>query len=459
MRVASEGPVRITKLTIDAAWRRRAAGLRLVIRDAGCPGLALVVNPTGMTWRLDWKPRGVDPASGKRWPSQSVTIGTPASHSPDAARDRAGEMKGQAKAGADLAAERRRKQAEANEHRASRIGRLLEAYADALPRRPKLRGTGRMSPASASAEFAHVRAAITAIGAQDRPVAEISVQDVARLLTTRAGQPATARKHFGALSRFLDWCVDQGHLAVNPCVLLSKSRRPRPVPSRGNCPSLADLARLWHGAVELSDAKRDLVRFLIAVPCRLREATRLDWSHLDLGRRQWTMPGALTKNCEAHRIHLHPLVLELLRARYTSAQKPTAGLVFPSPRAGNPIETFTAIKRALSEATVGRREGDTAGASGLTGWTFHDFRRAFASACAEGGVHEAVADAVLSHRQAATRGGVLGVYQRASRWPEQVRAMQVWGEMLAAALASPPKRGAAADNVIMLPDAAIGSRV
>ena len=50
------------------------------------------------------------------------------------------------------------------------------------------------------------------------------------------------------------------------------------------------------------------------------------------------------------------------------------------------------------------------------------------------GLMGTVADAVLNHRQSATRGGVLGVYQRASRWPEQVKAMELWGRLLAAAI-------------------------
>jgi hypothetical protein len=54
---------------------------------------------------------------------------------------------------------------------------------------------------------------------------------------------------------------------------------------------------------------------------------------------------------------------------------------------------------------------------------------------AEAGVAEAVADAVLNHRQSATRGGVLGVYQQARRWPEQRAAMVRWGELLTAAIA------------------------
>jgi hypothetical protein len=52
----------------------------------------------------------------------------------------------------------------------------------------------------------------------------------------------------------------------------------------------------------------------------------------------------------------------------------------------------------------------------------------------EASIPEAVADAVPNHRQAATRGSVLGVYRRSSRWPEQVRAMELWGWLLKGAL-------------------------
>jgi integrase len=82
---------------------------------------------------------------------------------------------------------------------------------------------------------------------------------------------------------------------------------------------------------------------------------------------------------------------------------------------------------------VATKSGD--GGAELGDWTWHDFRRSFASALGEAGIPEAVADAVLNHRQAATRGGVLGVYQRSSRWPEQAKAMELWGRLLNAAIA------------------------
>src|SRR3954469_8068879 len=107
MRVISEGPARITKATVDASWRRRKANHRLIVRDLECRGLALIVNPTGMTWTYAYRPRGNDGLTGKRFPNQTVTIGNPATHSPDDARLEASRIKGQAAAGADPAAERK----------------------------------------------------------------------------------------------------------------------------------------------------------------------------------------------------------------------------------------------------------------------------------------------------------------------------------------------------------------
>jgi integrase len=86
------------------------------------------------------------------------------------------------------------------------------------------------------------------------------------------------------------------------------------------------------------------------------------------------------------------------------------------------LTTFSFIKRALVAK------------AGLADWRLHDFRRSFATALGEIGYQETVVDAVLNHRQAATRGGVLGVYQRAQRWPEQVNAMMAWHRLLAAPL-------------------------
>ena len=424
MRVTSEGPTKITKTTIDMIWRRRKQNNRLIVRDKDCRGLALIVNPTGMTWSYAYRPRGTNPLTGRRWPNRTVTLGNPATHSPEDARGEANRIKGLAAAGADPASEKKVRAALERRKRGTVLSRLVDDYALSLPQRPKMRGNGLPSVAYVAVEVAQVKLALEDMDATEMPAADLGPIDVRRLLDRGGKGGANSRARFGGLSRFLDWCQDAGHIGANPCALIARTRRPKAPQARSHYLTPMELARLWDAAGRLRETVwRDLTRFLIVVPCRRREAARLEWSHFDIRTAEWRQPSHMTKNRDPHRLHLHPLALGILRARHEAAGKPSTGLVFPAPQSGKPVETFTKLKTALG-----------AGAR-LTGWTWHDFRRSFATALGEASIPEAVADAVLNHRQSATRGGVLGVYQRASRWPEQMRAMGLWGKLLAEAIA------------------------
>jgi integrase len=434
MQVTSEGPTKITKAVIDGAWRRRNPDSRLIIRDKDCRGLALIVNATSMAWSYAYQPRGFDPATGQGWPNRTITLGNPASLSADDARNEANRLKGHAASGRDPAAERKAAAEAARQKHGGTVARLVEDYGRALPKRPKMRGGGLPSPRYVAEELTQLRLAIASMGTTDKPVVDVGVLELRRLV---AGDNARAR--FGAVSRFFDWCQDAGHIQANPCALISRARRPKAPQARSHYLKPADLARLWRAAERLEEPVwRDLARFLIAVPCRRGEAAQLDWSHLDVSIAEWRQPGRLTKNRDPHRLHLHPLALEVLKTRKQATGG--KGLVFPAPRSGDVVDTFSDIKAALAEAA---NPGDS---PALTGWTWHDFRRSFATALGEAGIPETVADAILNHRQSATRGGVLGVYQRASRWPEQVQAMEHWGRLLAAAI-----EGREADaNVVLM---------
>jgi integrase len=430
MRVITKAPARITKATIDATWRQRSKDTRLIVRDKECRGLALIVNPTGMTWSCAYRPRGKDATTGRRWPNQTITLGNPETHSPDDARAEANRIKGQAVAGRDPAAERKAVAKRTQRERGARVDRLAETYAVALPKRPKMRGAGMPSAAYVAGELAQLRLALADIGATSLPVASLGLSELRRLLDSASSTPGAARKRFGAIYRFLDWCQDAGHIQINPCTLVARARRPRAVASRAHYLTVPELGRLWDAAGALAQPVWcDFARFLIAVPCRRGEAAAMDWAHVDLTTAEWRQPAHMTKNREAHRLHLHPLALDLLRERH----KVTGGKgrVFVAPRFGGAVATFVAIKAALIEATVAR-------GNALVGWNWHDTRRSFATALGEAGVSETVADAVLNHRQSATRGSVLGIYQRGSRWPEQMRAVDLWGKLLAEAITGAP---------------------
>ncbi len=420
MQVVAEGPVKITKATIDAAWRRREPDHRLIVRDKDCRGLALIVNQTSMAWSFAYRLRGTDTLTGRRFPNRTVTMGNPATHSPDDARTEANRIKGQVAAGADPAAAKKARADAERRQRSARLGLLSESYAVALARRPKMRGPGVPSPEYVAREVSQVRLALETMQALDLPATSLTNADLRRLLdATSSG--SIAGKRWGAISRFLDWCQDAGHIEANPCVLIARARRPKAPQPRSNYLSPTDLARLWRAADWWREGVwRDLVRFLIAIPCRRAEAATMEWSHVDLVTAEWQQPGRLTKNNEPHRLHLHLLAEEVLRDR----QKATGGvgLVFPSPKSGGVVTSFNRLKVTLSEK------------AGVTGWAWHDTRRSFATALGEAGVSEVIADTVLNHRQSATRAGVMGVYQRSSRWPEQVKAMELWGRLLASAI-------------------------
>jgi integrase len=451
MQITSEGPIKITKATIESAWKKRKKDHRLIIRDKECRGLALVQNATTATWVYGYRPRGKDPVTQRRWPNKTVTIGNPGSHSVEDARIEANHIKGRAARGADPAAERKAAAEEATRKRGATLQRLLADYEKALPKRQKMRGGNkRPSPEYVAAELAQVRLALAAMDAKQKPVADLTEDDVSKFIASASGEGGNARARFGSLSRFLDWCRGQKHIAVNPCTEIARTERPKPPQARTQYLKLEDLGRLWRAADNLREPVwRDFTRFLIAVPCRRGEAANMDWSHVNLCEGEWRQPEHLTKNGDPHRLYLHPLAQDVLKARLQAAaeaqaggdpakvayvmatEQLRAGLVFPAPVSGGVIATFADLKTALSDAT---KLNDGPEGEALQGWTWHDFRRSFATALGEAGIPEAVADAVLNHRQSATRGGVLGVYQRASRWPEQVRAMRLWGELLAAAI-------------------------
>jgi len=419
------GPVKISKATIEGAWRGRQPLRRTIIADAECRGLALIVNAQSMAWRFEYKPRGVDAHTGKRFPSKSIVLGNPASLSPDAARDVANKHKGEAKSGEDPAEKKKAKLAEDARKRAGTLKRLLELYAEALPKRPKMRGgEGLLSPKAVAEELMHTKAAIAGMSAMDKPAGEVAGTDVKRMLDGQQSKVATARHRYGALSRFYDWAVEEQHVATNPCGQVVKRLRPRPPKSRRVHHKPSQLGQLW-GAIRtaegLQQVHRDLLHFLITMPCRRGEATRMLWEDVDLDRSVWALSGTQTKNGDPHTFYLHALSLDILKRRYAEMGHPTSGLVFPAPRSGKAIDTFGKIKMAIDEALNVKLD-----------WRFHDHRRSFVTALAEAGFHEAVLDAILNHRQSATRSGVLGTYQHALRLPEQAAAMKKWCEILSA---------------------------
>jgi integrase len=363
MKVTREGPVKIGIKDIERAWRKRAKNARHVITDSERPGLALICHATSQTWAYSYKPRGVDPESGKRFNTKTVTIGSPATYSPAEARAEANRLKDAVAAGGDPAADRKATIVEAALERASTVERAVADYLALLPMKER-KGGGTISQAWAEEQADHLRRAVAALGIASSPVASVDVRMVRRL------QQSVAYRHrFGALNRFFDWCVHEDRLAANPCASIGRAYRPAAGGERERTPSLKELALIWAAAeTALEPAFCDLVQFAVTTPARRGEIANLRWEHLDLDAKVWRQPGKLTKNRDAHELRLNPLALEILTRRRDAAGRPAAGPVFPSPRSMKPITAFSGVRRAL------HRE-----APSMARWALHDLRRSFAT--------------------------------------------------------------------------------
>lgn len=398
--------MRLNKTVIERAWRRREHE-PATLRDDEVKGLALVIGPQAGSWRYAYKPRGTR-EDGSRWPTRTVVLGHLDAMDLEQARQAAGDIKGDVRRGQDPAAVRKAELArQVDERRAADVtlASVLDRYQKWLERQDR-------SAKHLAGEKRYSSRAVELIGGVCDPRSVKPYELVDAL--GREAQPAVRRHIYGAVSRMFDWAVARELLNENPALRVAKKQRPKPPAPRRRCPSLDTVRQAWAAADKLPfPTWRDLSRFLLLVPCRTGEIAAMTADQVDLAATVWRQPGRLTKNGEPHLFHLPPVPLALVSGRLKGKAP-----VFAGERLGRPFNSFKAMLVALQAA------------SGTSGWSWHDLRRAFVLHLAEEGHSEAVLDAILNHRQSVSRGGVMGVYQTAIRAGDQRRAMEAWARLV-----------------------------
>jgi integrase len=184
------------------------------------------------------------------------------------------------------------------------------------------------------------------------------------------------------------------------------------LPARGKAADPASWARL--------------IRFALLVPARTKELRLMDWGQLDLDGGVWTQPHLITKNGDPFTVPVPGAAVALLReheAAVGAEQTRPGNPVWVGPSQGRRFNSWAGLVLRLRKT------------SGVAGWSWHDLRRTVVSHLAEHGVAESVADGLLNHRQSATRGGVMGVYQRSRRRREREAALALWAGLVEEAAA------------------------
>jgi integrase len=435
-------------------------GKRVTVWDSAIPGFGVRVSD-----RADkaGKAAGVSYIVMRRLPGDKqpirVTIGR---HHPEAlplakAREEARKALGLIASGTRPAEEKRRRQREAAEQRASTVGAMAtEFIADMRRRRlrnaPEFEAIIRREFLGQSYEagmWGDRREAIW----RDRPLIEITPQDAARLvrnIMNRGGDPAPGHRrrksggpwaahHALAIGKTMwGWALDQ-HLypiTASPFERMKPKRLIGPKQPRQRILDDAELRAVSKAAERTEGPYGDLVRFLILTGQRLSQAATMQRGEVDPDKGLWISPAGKMKMNKAHATPLAPAAVALLRGRLELPSHRN-GYVFSTTAGERPFSGFSKAKTrldALVEA-IRREEAEKAGElQPIAPWTLHDLRRTVRSNLPALGVPDVVAEAVLAH----ARPGIASVYDLYSYAREKRDALERWAVRLAAIIEPPP---------------------
>jgi integrase len=405
---------KITEALRSAALRRPL--VPSVTRDSEISGLTLVVTKRRGFWALVYQPRGINPATDRRWGGGTRHELCDAMMMPvSEARAAALAVKAVVRQGRDPHREHMSSRANLEAARAiipTTVAQALDLYERALTARRQL------SPWTRKQSIRYARFAAAYMNADALPLAAINAPAI-RLILEKTSGSDTRRWHiFGALNRFLKWCRKQGLIDINPCDALDRDDKPKPGAARDHVPSIATLRAIWAAAE--GEPGRDLLRFLLLLPLRRTEAAGLRWSEVDFDQGRIRIAADRIKKSAAQ-LPLSPAARAILEARKATATA-TGDLVFPTAAGGMFVNWDRPLARI--RVAIGEDKNDRGSRT-----TIHDTRRAFVSHLA-GAFDVDLLDQCLGH----TRRGVLGVYQRSARWPERVRALNAWSDLILGAV-------------------------
>jgi integrase len=268
---------------------------------------------------------------------------------------------------------------------------------------------------------------------RDRPVREITRQDVNDLLDAKAGdrdRPRRGRKDgagvlsnriLALLSAMFSWAASQDLVDGNPTA--GVRRRVKEV-ARDRVLAEDELLRFWTGCKEVGWPFGPMFQLLLLTAQRRDEVGAMRWGEIDLAKKIWTIPASRSKNNEAHYVHLAPLAIEIIQELPQIVGE--ADLVFTT-TGRTPVSGFGRAKERL-DALIGE----------MSAWTVHDLRRTVATKMAEDlKIPPHVADKILNHANGGIIKGTAKIYNRAKYLPERKAALQAWGRFIES-LVRPP---------------------
>jgi len=393
----------LTTRFVDAAKpRHNSAGdaVRAEYPDAACPGLHLVVQPTGTrSWAFRFRRRtdrkNVKPTLGK-----------------------AGD------GGLSLAAARHA--AAAHRHRLEQGAVLVTPVTAVTPQ--SVRTGDKVETAVASFLELHVRRKnristarvtenifnrIIVPAWRNRTIDSIRRRDIIDLVedVAASGRGYHANRTCAVLSKFFAWLVARDALTFSP---VTGVERPHKEKIRSRVLTDDELRVLWL-ACGHEGASGEAIRLMTLTGARRGEVGEMSRREVDQDHQLWNLPAERTKNGRPHTIPLSTQAWTLIEARPRFAD---CNFVF-SADGKRAVNNWDEVKHRISA-----KAGVTA-----SSWRLHDLRRTCASGMQRLGVSVPVIEKALNHISGTFR-GIVGVYQTHDYADEVRVALQRWADRI-----------------------------
>jgi integrase len=397
----------IDRRSIEKATKQqRELGAKVTLVDPS--GLRLAINARSASWNYNYRKRGVD-HYGKRHPQKTLRLGDPLTLTPQEARLRVEEIKAEVRNGGDPATTLARKADEQRQYEFQQ--RPLAIWLDQYQQ--KVLGDASKHKRE---EFMHATNALRELGIQNTSPSEMTGRMIRQIASIHIDRPATGSHRLGAVSRFLDYLVDEEVIERNPAKDISRRYRPKTPAPRKTYYSIKQLQKLWWPENELREDYLRFLRFMIICPLRMTEASELTIQNIYTEEQELRLSSTATKNNEAFTLPIPRVAIELLSATNCDLSERCFQL---SSKNGAPMKAWSYFNKTVRRA------------SGVIEFNLHDLRRTFTSLLSEHSpFSESLVDSLLNHKRSSTRTGVMRAYQHAKNLKQRREIMEWWGEFL-----------------------------
>ena len=399
-------------LTAPAVSKFRPETQRREIPDGGCPGLSLIIMPSGVK---SWAFRYRRPLSGK---SAKLILGRYIDCAQNSSTPVLGDFL--TLASARLLATRLRHEVAIGQDPSGIKARerdedFLAAALDYVEHTKKTTRRWQQTAAllGLRPDGSVIKGALVD-GWRNSAVSEIDEDAIFHVVeSAKARSLSRGRVLFAALSSFFGWLKEQRRIKHNPVQGLKRPPASKP---RERVLSDDEIRRFWRASGLLSPLYASVLRLLLLTGARLREISELRKAEVAADGSLISLPGSRTKNHRAHDIPLSPMAKELL-APFLDSQHPSE-FVFTT-TLETPISGWSKVKKRL-DVLMGPTQQP---------WRIHDLRRTAVTGMARSGVNLPVIERAVNH-VSGSFGGVVSPYQRHKYADEVKAAMDSWDGIL-----------------------------